>query len=252
MRTWSTMPRWIIMVSNWQHARVTILSKFLTSKMALRTKWRTSRATLGLSGKSPGLIQNLATFWLLAVMTGIFFIYLFFFKQAFAFFCSIFLFTLFLSLFTMFVYIFRKVIIWKELGEWTKIYEYTSHDSSVNSVAWAPHEFGLILACGSSDGSISILTNNGETWDAQKINNAHSIGCNAVSWCPVIEPANESGGSSSRMSAKRLATGGCDSMVKIWREDSAEGWIEESKLENHSDWVIWKCLNCHKNKHLYL
>jgi len=31
-------------------------------------------------------------------------------------------------------------------------------DIVVNSVCWAPHEFGLILACGSSDGSISVLT----------------------------------------------------------------------------------------------
>lgn len=27
----------------------------------------------------------------------------------------------------------------------------------VNSVAWAPHELGAILACASSDGKISIL-----------------------------------------------------------------------------------------------
>jgi len=31
-------------------------------------------------------------------------------------------------------------------------------DVVVNSVCWAPHEFGLILVCGSSDGSISVLT----------------------------------------------------------------------------------------------
>jgi hypothetical protein len=32
---------------------------------------------------------------------------------------------------------------------------------SVNSIAWAPHEYGLMLACGSSDGTISILTYKG-------------------------------------------------------------------------------------------
>ena len=53
----------------------------------------------------------------------------------------------------------RRVIIWQEGGgQWTKIYEYTNHDSSVNSVQWAPHDFGLILVCGSSDGAISVLT----------------------------------------------------------------------------------------------
>ena len=33
---------------------------------------------------------------------------------------------------------------------------------SVNSVCFAPHELGLILACGSSDGSISVLYNTGK------------------------------------------------------------------------------------------
>ena len=32
----------------------------------------------------------------------------------------------------------------------------------VNSVAWAPHEFGLMLACASSDRSISILSSVGK------------------------------------------------------------------------------------------
>lgn len=84
----------------------------------------------------------------------------------------------------------RKVIIWKEIAtnKWTKYYEYSNHDSSVNSVQFAPVNYGLILACGSSDGSISILTYQSETntWDAKKIQNAHAIGCNSVSWAPAI------------------------------------------------------------------
>nr|QBH74140.1 protein transport protein sec13 [Orthoderella ornata] len=135
----------------------------------------------------------------------------------------------------------RKVIIWKEAGEWTMHYEYSSHDSSVNSVAWAPHEFGLMLACGSSDGSLSILYHDTETvsWEAKKIPNAHTIGCNAVSWCPATAPnpafdATVSSRSSSVV--KRIVTGGCDNMVKIWKEEG-DRWIEEAKLEVHSDWV---------------
>ncbi|XP_024882517.1 protein SEC13 homolog [Temnothorax curvispinosus] len=131
----------------------------------------------------------------------------------------------------------RKVIIWKELGEWTKIYEHTGHDSSVNSVAWAPHEFGLILACGSSDGSVSILANTGDTWHMQKITNAHTIGCNAVSWCPAVDSGADPSAIQQRNDpVKRLATGGCDNLVKIWKEDG-DRWIEENKLEAHSDWV---------------
>lgn len=129
------------------------------------------------------------------------------------------------------------MIIWKELGDWTKVYEYTGHDSSVNSVAWAPHEFGLILACGSSDGSISILTDKGDAWQTQKITNAHTIGCNAVSWCPAIDSGFDANATQQRVSPiKRLATGGCDNLVKIWKEEG-DRWVEENKLEAHSDWV---------------
>lgn len=54
--------------------------------------------------------------------------------------------------------------------------------------SWAPHELGLILVAGSSDGSISTLTytggsgTGGQQWESDKIMSAHMIGCNAVSW----------------------------------------------------------------------
>lgn len=76
-----------------------------------------------------------------------------------------------------------KVLIWKEQqgqgnvsGSWIKIKEHTLHTASglsldlserfliicitfsVNSVSWAPHELGAILACASSDGKVSVLT----------------------------------------------------------------------------------------------
>lgn len=35
--------------------------------------------------------------------------------------------------------------------------------STVNSVSFAPHEYGLMLACGSSDGSISVITCTGKS-----------------------------------------------------------------------------------------
>ncbi|XP_058790899.1 protein SEC13 homolog [Phymastichus coffea] len=129
----------------------------------------------------------------------------------------------------------RKVIIWKELNEWTKIHEHTVHDSSVNSIAWAPHEIGLVLACGSSDGSISILTNNGDNYESTKIPNAHTIGCNSISWCPAVESTLDSI-SQQKILIKRLASAGCDNLIKIWKEEG-ERWIEENKLEAHSDWV---------------
>ena len=38
---------------------------------------------------------------------------------------------------------------------------------------------------------------------------------------------------------KRLVSGGCDNMVKIWSQDETGSWVAEAngKLEGHSDWV---------------
>ncbi len=121
----------------------------------------------------------------------------------------------------------RRVILWREdRGQWSQLYNYSGHDSSVNSVHWAPYEHGLVLAAGSSDGSISVIKYAAETnsWDEEKIQNAHTIGCNAVSWSPDA-------------TKRRFVSGGCDNLVKIWGQDDAGNWVEEAKLEGHSDWV---------------
>uniref|UniRef100_A0A8C4NA22 Protein SEC13 homolog n=1 Tax=Eptatretus burgeri TaxID=7764 RepID=A0A8C4NA22_EPTBU len=130
----------------------------------------------------------------------------------------------------------RKVIIWQEgKHEWEKIHEYKGHDSSVNSVSWGPSEFGLLLVCGSSDGGISVLQRAADgRWEAQKINNAHTIGCNAVSWGPAVSIGSLFGQSPQYI--KQFVSGGCDNLVKVWREEDGQ-WKEEVKLESHSDWV---------------
>lgn len=133
----------------------------------------------------------------------------------------------------------RKVIIWKETsGVWEKLYEYNKHFSSVNSVSWAPHEWGLMLACGSSDGSVSIISNKDGEWESKQIKNAHAVGCNAVSWAPATAPASLLQGQQSASSDvfKRFVSGGCDNLVKIWREEAGQ-WHEEDRLEHHTDWV---------------
>jgi len=132
----------------------------------------------------------------------------------------------------------RKVMIWKETGNgWTKLHELCNHDSSVNSICWAPHEYGLMLACGSSDGGVSIVSSLGDgNWETKKINNVHTIGCNAVSWAPAIVAGSLIEPNSKGNAPKRFVTGGCDNLVKIWREDNGQ-WVEEEKLEAHSDWV---------------
>ena len=97
-----------------------------------------------------------------------------------------------------------------------------------------------MLACGSSDASISILTNTADStaWEAKKIPNAHTIGCNAVSWAPATSPLPgiDAGNLSRSVPVKRLVSGGCDNLIKIWKEDG-DRWVEETKLDAHSDWV---------------
>jgi protein transport protein SEC13 len=134
----------------------------------------------------------------------------------------------------------RKVFIWKEVStnSWIKIYEHDKHESSVNSISWAPHEFGLILACASSDGNITILEHKGDSsWDLQKISQAHGIGVNAVSWAPAVSPGSLINSTSPvAPPVKRIVSGGCDNLIKIWRF-SENLWKFEENLEQHSDWV---------------
>jgi len=143
-----------------------------------------------------------------------------------------------------------KVIVWREgnpsangaPAKWDKIKEHTLHNASVNSLAWAPHELGAILACASSDGKVSVLSfNNDGAWDASLFV-AHPVGVNSISWAPATHPSSlvrsQTQPSTTAQHVKKFATGGCDSVVKVWGwvEESKE-WTEEEQLEGHTDWV---------------
>lgn len=174
-----------------------------------------------------------------------------------------------------------RVIIWKEQDapvqshnipnmqaphgqtktNWVRVKEHRSHEgSSVNSISWAPHEYGLHLACGSSDGRISVISyipgdDAGATHASWSVSDwaAHQIGCNAVSFAPH----NVEGGSF------RLASGGSDNNVKIWTRTAQNNelasrdnlvsrdtgdWVLECVLpQMHTDWVkdvTWAPAGC--------
>ncbi|KIK86600.1 hypothetical protein PAXRUDRAFT_831899 [Paxillus rubicundulus Ve08.2h10] len=142
-----------------------------------------------------------------------------------------------------------KVLVWREqtqgpsAGGWTKVKEHAMHTASVNSISWAPHELGAILACASSDGKLSVLTFKDDGQWGADIFNGHAIGCNAVSWAPATHPGSlihpqQPGAPPQPASFKRFASAGCDNLVKIWgyREDM-QSWVEEEILEGHTDWV---------------
>eukprot|EP01125_Pyxidicula_operculata_P021916 TRINITY_DN8753_c0_g1_i1.p1 TRINITY_DN8753_c0_g1~~TRINITY_DN8753_c0_g1_i1.p1 ORF type:complete len:328 (-),score=48.35 TRINITY_DN8753_c0_g1_i1:62-1045(-) len=153
----------------------------------------------------------------------------------------------------------RKVIVWKEerANQWVKLYEYNNHQLSVNSISWAPQEYGLMLACGSSDGYISVLkwkATSGNEWTVHKFP-AHELGVNSVSWAPVspalIAPAVAANqqvaatGATSNAAANtvlpppQLASGSCDNTVKIWSLDLNEWKNPEPvhHIKDHADWV---------------
>eukprot|EP00894_Picocystis_sp_ML_P002629 jgi/Pico_ML_1/53146/g3749.t1 len=79
--------------------------------------------------------------------------------------------------------------VWQEVApnRWDRVYVTPSnlHQSSINAVEWAPHQVGLCFACGSSDGTLSIVSQRTDGgWDAQKIPDAHALGVTSVSWAP--------------------------------------------------------------------
>lgn len=78
-----------------------------------------------------------------------------------------------------------KVLIWREENRhWNNIHQHAVHKASVNSISWAPQEYGALLLCASSDGFISVVEFKDEGKYDHIIVSAHSFGVNAVSWAP--------------------------------------------------------------------
>lgn len=76
----------------------------------------------------------------------------------------------------------HRVIAWKEGpdNQWQQVFlsPGSLHSASVNSIAWAPHELGLLLAAGSSDGTISITEYSPATasWESTKVRGGRGRG----------------------------------------------------------------------------
>ena len=59
----------------------------------------------------------------------------------------------------------------------------------MNSISWAPWEYGLVLAAGSADGKIHIIQRKGDdNWSVVSLD-AHDGGVNAISWGPSTDPS---------------------------------------------------------------
>jgi protein transport protein SEC13 len=146
----------------------------------------------------------------------------------------------------------KKVLISREVtpGVWEKVFEYNDHKNSVNSISFAPQEYGLILLCGSSDGTISIHEYKNEQWISKK-QEAHSIGVNSVCWGPPFYPItfqNDDESNQNSLAPMRFVSGGCDNTVKVWTVCEPNTGMEDSHSslknfksqdlpEGHTDWV---------------
>jgi len=62
----------------------------------------------------------------------------------------------------------------------------TKYDCSVNCIAWAPPEYGIMLIAGLSSGNIAVINYvpHAEQW-AQTILQAHESSVNAISICKL-------------------------------------------------------------------
>ena len=119
-----------------------------------------------------------------------------------------------------------RVLIWRSTpspsnpanSTFQKVFESTLHSASVNLLSWAPHECGCLLACASSDGSISVLEFDNNAWSHVKLDGAHGLGVNSVSWAPASRPGSlvSASGGADKGGARRFVSGGSDNLVKIW------------------------------------
>eukprot|EP00826_Nyctotherus_ovalis_P050265 TRINITY_DN6144_c0_g2_i4.p1 TRINITY_DN6144_c0_g2~~TRINITY_DN6144_c0_g2_i4.p1 ORF type:complete len:276 (-),score=30.31 TRINITY_DN6144_c0_g2_i4:127-954(-) len=108
-----------------------------------------------------------------------------------------------------------NLTVWREsrTNEWEKLKEFKERKATCCS--WAPHEYGLTLAAGTSDGNVTIITKN--EFEAV-LQTGYSSVVTAVSWgsatpfdlldCPSKEVY--------KAQFVRLATAGSNGNVKVW------------------------------------
>ncbi len=57
-----------------------------------------------------------------------------------------------------------------------------------------------------------------------------------MSWAPAF-PQEDNQSMMNGLSAKRIVSGGCDNVVKIWREDPSGQWVLDQTLTGHKNWI---------------
>lgn len=125
----------------------------------------------------------------------------------------------------------KSVIVYKELeaNKYGKIYINTEHKGSINSIEWAPYDFGLHLGCASSDGYISIVSynlnkeNSTEGCWHRYYTKAHLNGVSCISWekkSNAFVDENNLNDTSEQINSFKLVSGGFDHQVIVWLFDN--------------------------------
>jgi protein transport protein SEC13 len=140
----------------------------------------------------------------------------------------------------------RKIIVWREQqqNQWAKIWEHTAN-ASLNSIAFAPHDFGLKLAAACSDGNILVCSHqpSDHSWNVEEAADdgtppPHAIGCNAVSWAPAVpDGVILATQGTLPKPTQQFVSGGCDKTVKVWTYQAETQKFTCEQLGTHDDWV---------------
>ncbi|KAK2962480.1 putative Protein SEC13 like protein [Blattamonas nauphoetae] len=132
------------------------------------------------------------------------------------------------------------------LRGWTKLPNQTDYslsfeqtlNSPITSLKFCPNEYGCSFAISQSSGQVTVYTKKdpNSNFLAEQPYLAHNGGCTSVSWCPAIPPTSLLAPGIDSYNPKRLATGGCDKCVCVWRHNG-HLWECEHRLEHHTHWV---------------
>lgn len=81
--------------------------------------------------------------------------------------------------------------VWKEVqqGKWQCLYRHQA-TSAVQSVCFAPSEYGILITCGCQDGSLNLLEYSAskQEWLEPVVLQAHDAPVTSISWAPGTEP----------------------------------------------------------------
>lgn len=122
---------------------------------------------------------------------------------------------------------------------WEPEFIYDGFSSSVNSVEFAPYQYGTCLAAVGSQKKMVIITKMGEKWTVEEIEENVPLGSLCLAWAPATAAGSIIEMEENRaIVCPRFATGGLDNILRIWHFNSADNtWKLEQSLAEHSDWI---------------